>query len=161
MKLIVGLGNPGEKYKNTRHNVGFIVLDEQVKRLGLVWKFEKKFNSDIAKNSEVIFAKPQSMMNNSGGAISKLVNFYDIDLENLLIIHDDVDMDFGKIRKKMGMSPGGHHGVENIVKKLGSLDFWRMKIGIGRPVNNRFNVVDYVLSELAEGEIETVKNIHL
>lgn len=149
-KLLVGLGNPGAQYKNTRHNVGFILVDTLVAKLSLQWKFEKKFNSDIASNSEYIFAKPQTFMNQSGSAVKKLVTYFGTNLNDLIVIHDDVDIEAGDAKFKKGSSSAGHHGVEDIIEKLGTKDFWRLRVGIGRPEDNVCDVHSFVLGNLSD-----------
>ncbi len=149
-KLIVGLGNPGEKYKNTRHNVGFIVVDAFVEKLGLKWAFDKRFNAEVATNNEYIFVKPQTYMNESGTTVKKLVSYFGTDHSDLIIVHDDVDLEASSTRFKKGSGAAGHHGVEDIIKKLGSNDFWRLRVGIGRPANKAFDVHGFVLGRLPE-----------
>ena len=98
-------------------------------------------------------------MNNSGEAVSKIVNFYHTDLNDLTVIHDDVDMEFGTTRLKKGMSSGGHHGVEDIIEKLGSKEFWRLKIGVGRPENSKFDVEDWVLTDFTPDELTKLEHV--
>ena len=159
MKIIVGLGNPEQKHFNNRHNAGFIFVDTLAMDRELSWELEKKFNSEIAANKSLMLVKPQTYMNRSGEAVTKIVNYFKIDLNDLVIVHDDVDLNPGETRFKRGMSAAGHHGIENIIEKLGSNDFWRLRIGVGRPVDKKFDVEDYVLGDLTENEIETIKNL--
>jgi peptidyl-tRNA hydrolase, PTH1 family len=149
MKLIVGLGNPGEKYKNTRHNMGFMKVDDMMADLQdrSQWSFEKKFNAEMVKVKDTIFAKPQTFMNNSGDSVSKLVNFYNINLQDLLVVHDDVDLELGKVKEQFGVGSAGHKGVQSIIDALGSQDFWRMRVGIGRPADNKMDLEDWVLGD--------------
>lgn len=161
MKLIVGLGNPGDEYKNTRHNVGFIILDALADKLSNgngAWNYEKKLNCEIFKKNGYLLAKPQTFMNASGKAVAKLVNYFDVTLDDLIVVHDDVDMEFGKTRFKKGMGSGGHHGVENIIENLSTKEFWRLRVGIGRPANNKFDIHAYVLSKCSDDEIKTIQN---
>lgn len=137
MKLIIGLGNPGEEYKNSRHNVGWLVVDE-IKRLGGI------------KNA--ILAKNDTFMNDSGISVKKLVEKNKIPLENLLIINDDLDLEFGKYKLQKGRGAAGHHGVESIIAELGSQDFWRLRIGIGRPLPEEGDFDDYVIKEMPEDQ---------
>lgn len=148
MKIIVGLGNPGDSYKNTLHNIGFIVLDEFASQLGLNFSFESKFNAFIAKNSEYILVKPSTFMNNSGYAVSKVVDFYKSTLDNLIVIHDDLDLPPNSIRFQKGVGSAGHNGVSDIIEKLNSKDFYRLRVGIGRPSLKSCEVSDYVLSKI-------------
>lgn len=147
MKLIVGLGNPGQKYEKTRHNLGFMAVEkflkdyEEVQKTG--WTNATKFKSDIAeidwqskKNGQVtkiILAKPKTYMNNSGMAVSLLANFYNIPAEDVWIIHDEVDLQSGFLRIRFGGGTAGHRGVESILNALGTDKFWRFRMGIGRP----------------------------
>ncbi len=149
-KLIVGLGNPGDKYKNTRHNVGFMLVDNLVEKLNLKWEFDKRFNSEVAANNEYIFAKPQTFMNESGSAVKRLVSYFGINLDALIVIHDDVDLEAGDVKFKKGSGSAGHHGVEDIIEKLDSKDFWRLRVGIGRPQNQSFDVHSFVLGKIPE-----------
>src|SRR3989344_2669205 len=154
MKLIVGLGNPGEKYKNNRHNSGFIIIDRIASESGGVWNFESRFNAEVCKLNNTLLIKPHTFVNNSGEAVSQIVNFYRIDLNDLTVIHDDVDMEFGAVRLKKGMGSGGHHGVENIIEKLGTKEFWRLKIGVGRPDPPlAYDVEDWVLTDFTPDEL--------
>lgn len=132
MKLIVGLGNPGEKYAGTRHNLGFKILDELTKKLNLIdWVLENKFKSEIIKTDQLILVKPQTFVNQSGLAVSALVNFYKVKPEDIIIIHDDLDLPLGKIKVRMGGAAAGHHGVESIINTLGTDKFIRVRLGIG------------------------------
>lgn len=126
MKIIVGLGNPGEKYAKVRHNLGFMVLDEMVKD----WEESAKFKSKVAKLGDFIFAKPQTYMNNSGMAVKLLTDYFKIPAQDLIIIHDDMDLSLGKIKIRLGGSAAGHHGVESIIKDLGTDQFIRVRLGI-------------------------------
>lgn len=161
MKLIVGLGNTEEKYRNTRHNAGFILLDNWANALNINWALEKKFNASIAKDSSIIFAKPTTSMNNSGTAVVALVNFFNIDLLNLLVVHDDVDLEFSKNKLNFASGSAGHHGVEDIFAKLKSKDFWRFRIGVGRPSSNSYDVHNYVLSEYDSNQLKLLQDIKL
>lgn len=167
-KLIVGLGNPGEKFKGTRHNLGFELVDEHRRKTnGEEWKFEKKFNSEFCiLNSEVILLKPQTFMNLSGSAVARFVNFYKIDPEDILIIHDDLDLPLGKIKIRLGGSAAGHHGVESIIEKLGTDKFVRLRLGIGNPKTQAsehhqasLNIDSFVTSKFNEHEVSAVKHM--
>jgi PTH1 family peptidyl-tRNA hydrolase len=150
MKLIVGLGNPGRNYARNRHNIGFMCINHFARSQGV--KFDRKQSrartgkSKIAGN-EVVLAKPQTHMNSSGEAVSRLVSKFKINLVDLIIIHDDLDLPLGKIRLSSGSSSGGHKGINSIIKELGSQDFIRVRIGIGRPAGaSEDDVIAYVLS---------------
>ena len=140
MKLVVGLGNPGEKYAKVRHNLGFMVVDELVKQLGVQssWFVDKKFKSEIIKvnqlpttNSELILVKPQAYMNNSGLAVKLLTTYYKLPTTNLIVIHDELDLPLGKIKVRIGGAAAGHHGVESIIAALNTDKFIRIRLGIG------------------------------
>jgi len=161
MKLIVGLGNPGERYKQTRHNVGFMVLDKLIKQ-STVEGWDKKFDSFFTKiiiaQKSMILLKPLTFMNVSGHAVQKVKNFYGIDPNNIVIIHDDIDLELGKIKLKKGGGDGGHNGLKSIIKLIGS-EFSRIRIGIGRP--EKINVSSYVLNDFPEIEVSFLKKIIL
>ena len=147
MKIIVGLGNPGEKYSKTRHNVGFRAVLNLAKEF-LIKAEELKCHSllgeDFIGDEKIVLAQPITYMNNSGKAVYSLIEHYNADLEDLIIIYDDLDLDVGKIRIKKSGSSGGHNGLKSIINRLGSNDFSRIRIGIGRPLEN-MNIADYVL----------------
>lgn len=126
MHLVVGLGNPGEKYKNSRHNAGFILLDGWVSG----WEYDKYADAQISKTGELVAAKPQTFMNNSGMTAASLVKKYSIASEHVIVIHDDIDLPFGKIKIASGSGHGGHNGVRGIIDRLGTNEFIRIKIGI-------------------------------
>ncbi|HLR08582.1 MAG TPA: aminoacyl-tRNA hydrolase [Bacillota bacterium] len=147
MKCIVGLGNPGRKYKKTRHNIGFMVIDELLKRHS--WKLTKtKFNGRYAlehlDNEKVILLKPQTFMNLSGEAVQPLMQFYKLRPADVLVIYDDLDLPTGKIRLRQKGGHGGHNGIRSIIDQLGTKEFKRLRIGVGRP-STPMPVVDYVL----------------
>ena len=161
MKLIVGLGNPGEKYQKSRHNTGFIVLNRLVEERGLEWENSARFGSEIAEYNDVILVKPQTFMNNSGDAVSKLLNFYKISPDDLIVVHDDVDLNFGTVKKQKGKNPAGHHGVEDIIEKIGTKEFWRIRVGIGKPENKQTPVDVWVLQNFQETELEKIKELNI
>lgn len=136
MNLIVGLGNPGPKYESTRHNIGFVVVDHVVKLLSEVrksWEMNTTFRAEICKLADLVFAKPQTFMNASGFSVRKLMDFYKIDIDHLWVVHDDIDLPIGKIRIRKGGASAGHHGIESIIRELGSKDgFIRFRLGVGR-----------------------------
>ncbi|UWD34269.1 aminoacyl-tRNA hydrolase [Mesomycoplasma molare] len=144
MKLIVGLGNPGDEYKKTKHNVGFWVLDKIAEELNL--KFDKnKFNGLHTKNEDYILAKPYTFMNNSGFFVKEIVNFYKIAIDDILIVYDDMDFKIGQAAIRNHGSAAGHNGIKSIIEQLGSDKIKRMKIGIDRP-KIKEQVRDYVLT---------------
>ena len=137
MILIVGLGNPGEKYNQTRHNIGFMVVDHLLNKLNSVkdssWETEKKFNSYISRSGkEIIMAKPLSFMNASGEVVAKLMTFYKVPSFGLYVVHDDVDIPLGKIKISIDKNSAGHKGIESIIEKLGSKNFVRIRVGVGK-----------------------------
>lgn len=152
MKLIVGLGNIGAKYEGTRHNLGFNSVDAFALEEGATWKEDNKRKAYVTKvmvgDESVVLAKPTTFMNRSGDAIQALVSFYKIDLKDLLIIHDDMDLEPGRLQFKDGGSPAGHNGIEDIHERLGSTDVQRLRIGIGKPPG-RMSAEDWVLSKLS------------
>lgn len=133
MKLIIGLGNPGEEYENTRHNLGFIIADRIAKDSEVAFSFDKKFNAETAKakveGKPVILAKPHTFVNKSGEAARKLKLFYKTKPENMVIIHDDLDIEFGDFKLSFAKDSGGHRGVQNIIDNLKTNKFWRLRIG--------------------------------
>ena len=149
MKLIVGLGNPGKEYEKTRHNIGYMVIDNYITDVS--WKNDKLANTYKTKinNEDVLFIKPTTFMNLSGEAVSYYVNYYKIELSNILIIQDDMDLELGKLRLKLNSADGGHNGIKNIIQNLNTKNFLRLKIGISKPENN---VIDYVLSKFTNEE---------
>lgn len=155
-KLVVGLGNPGKKYLNTKHNIGFYILDTILTQESPIWLGKKDLKSEIVKVNSTLFAKPQTFMNASGEAVSKLMHFYKFDINQLVVIHDDADLDMGRIKIAKNSSSAGHHGIESIAQMLGTLDFTRLRIGVGRPDNSKFDLHDYVLSDFTKEELELI-----
>ena len=155
MHLIVGLGNPGSKYSLNRHNIGFLACDYWLKSLGgSDYREEhksltKRFKID---DREVIMAKPQTYMNLSGKAVQALMTFYKIPKENLLVIHDDIDLPFGTMKFQHNRGPGGQNGVKSIAQLTGGNEFTRLKMGVGRPPHPDFAVADWVLSNFSKEE---------
>ncbi len=157
MKLIAWLGNPWTEYAKTRHNMWFIMLDLYCKEKTISGrKFEKKFNAEIIKTDDIIFCKPQTYMNKSWEAIKKIADYYKINTENILIIHDEIDIPVGKIQKKIGWSPAGHNWLKSILQQLQNENtFTRIRVGIDRP-QNKEDVVNYVLEKLWKEEKELI-----
>lgn len=153
-KLIVGLGNPGSKYHETRHNIGFMVVDDLAKELDIKLTEDKIFKAEVGSgffNGEKVFlVKPTTFMNKSGEAVHALLTYYGLAVEDLLVIYDDLDMAVGKIRFRQKGSAGGHNGIKDIIKHTGTQMFDRIKIGIGRPKVN-MTVISHVLSHF-DGE---------
>ena len=155
MKLVVGLGNPGKEYENTRHNVGFNIVDLYLKKKGLTLdkeKFNGKYTKANINNEEVIILETQTYMKLSGESIKSIMNFYKIDTKDILIIQDDLDMDLGKIKLKENSSSGGHNGIKNIEDMLGTNDIKRLKVGISK--NKLIDKKDYVLGKFTKDDKE-------
>ena len=152
MKLVVGLGNPGGRYAQSRHNVGFLIADRFARAHALGWS-RKRFNAELAEGNidsvRVMIAKPQTFMNLSGDAVGKLFAFYKIDPNDLLVVYDDLDLPLGKMRLRPKGGAGGHHGMESIISRVGTSDFPRLRVGIGRP--NPDADIEHVLSNF-EGD---------
>lgn len=154
--LIVGLGNPGREYKETRHNIGFMLLDRLVDRLNLSFtRMESKalVTKGNYQDRRLILAKPQTYMNLSGQAVGSLARYYKIPLENLLVVYDDVDLPIGTIRIRASGGSGGHQGMNSIIERLGTQDFPRLRLGIERPPG-RMEAADYVLQDFSKAEVE-------
>ena len=148
--IIVGLGNPGEQYENTRHNVGFKTIDIVAEKLGIAInkeKFNGLFGEGIYNGKKVILLKPQTYMNLSGESVSEIMDFYKLPLDELLVIYDDIDIDVGKIRIRPEGSSGTHNGMRNISDILGSHDFPRIRIGTGKP-KVEMDLAEYVLAKI-------------
>jgi len=152
LKLIVGLGNPGKEYENTRHNIGFMVIDNYLKNEKFKTKFNGMYLKKVINNEEVIFLKPLSYMNLSGEVVKKYVNYFKINLSDLLIISDDLDMPCFKIKLKYKGSSGGHNGLKNIIQNINTEEFKRLKIGISNNLN--IDTKSYVLSKFNQEELE-------
>ena len=158
MKLIVGLGNIGPQYKGTRHNAGFLTVDCLADRLNLKYKLVQKHKAYVAEynslGNKAIIIKPTTYMNLSGEAVRKVMQFYKIDVEDILIINDDMDLPVGKIRLRASGSAGGHNGLKSIIENIGTKDFKRIKVGIGR--DKQIPVVDYVLGKFRNDDKELI-----
>ena len=165
LKLIVGLGNPGLQYEKTRHNVGFLFLDHLLSGKSCQWGNESRFESLLANclfgSSKMMMLKPQAFMNKSGVAVGKVARYYKIGPEEILVVHDDLDFEEGVVKIKKGGGHAGHNGLRDIIAHLGSKDFYRLRMGIGRPAAGR-EVTDYVLSKpSAAGFVRLNEAFHL
>jgi PTH1 family peptidyl-tRNA hydrolase len=158
--IFVGLGNPGIEYKDTRHNVGFKIIDSLKKSFRIIEIYKKKlFNGwkiEIG-NKEIIVLKPKTYMNESGKAVKSAIEIFNENIENLFVIHDDMDIELGKIKIVKDKGPGGHKGIISIIENIGTNEFFRIRIGIGRPPEG-ISPVDYVLSPFMTEEKELIKN---
>ena len=162
MKLIIGLGNPGRKYISTWHNLGFVAIDELRELVGGD-KFKKsaKFQAEIATGNigdeKLILAKPQTFMNNSGQAVGEIARFYKIPTEDVIVLHDDIDLVFGKIKVKQGGGHAGHNGLRSIDSHIGK-EYWRVRFGVSHP-GNADDVADYVLNNFSKQEQQEVERL--
>ncbi|SUN25308.1 Peptidyl-tRNA hydrolase [Streptococcus agalactiae] len=161
VKMIVGLGNPGSKYNDTKHNIGFMAVDRIVKKLDVNFTEDKNFKaeigSDFINGEKIYFIKPTTFMNNSGIAVKALITYYNISIKDMIIIYDDLDMEVGKIRFRQKGSAGGHNGIKSIIAHLGTQEFDRIKVGIGRP-NGRMTVINHVLGKFDKNDEIMISN---
>jgi PTH1 family peptidyl-tRNA hydrolase len=168
MKLIVGLGNPGEIYSHNRHNIGFMCIRRFARKHGI--RFTRKegyarIGEGVINDTEVVLARPQTMMNRSGHSVGRLVSRYRVSSEDLIIIHDDLDLPLGKIRIRQGGRSAGHKGIESIIEELGKADFIRIRVGIGRPdlmdntTEKDAEVINHVLGDFEPGDNKIVAEV--
>ena len=161
MVLIIGLGNPGKEYRNTRHNIGFIAVDKLVKQYNSSFSTKKKFNCKIAESSKegenIVFMKPTTYMNLSGKSVISVKAYYNISLEKIFVIHDDADLDIGRVKFKTGGGNSGHNGLKSIDQNVGN-NYNRIRIGISRPKNNE-DMASYVLNNFPKSEYEIAKQV--
>jgi PTH1 family peptidyl-tRNA hydrolase len=163
LHLVVGLGNPGAKYARTRHNIGFQLLDRLAEKWQAGWNAEKKFQASVARvtrdGSQVILAQPQTFMNDSGEAVAALAGFYRLPPARMLVAVDDADLPLGEIRLRASGSSGGHHGLESIEQHLGTREFARLRMGIGRTTDGRREITGYVLAPFSGAEAGLVEEV--
>ena len=173
MKLVIGLGNPGEKYKNTRHNAGFMAIDKIVKEKNLNWEKNKKFNALVIKDGDATYLKPLTFMNNSGIAVRSVLDYYKIlpkklglltaknaDLTKVLtVIHDDIDIEFGKYKESTDSRSAGHKGVESIINHLKTKNFRRIRIGVKGDKPEQMTPADYVLARFSKEELIQINKL--
>lgn len=160
MKLIIGLGNPEKDYAETRHNMGFNVVNELAKKYNIDVsknKFKSLYGDGFIENQKVILLKPQTFMNLSGEAVNEIVAFYKIDLDDIIVIYDDLDIEPGKIRIRKSGSPGSHNGMKSVTQYLKSNNFARVRVGIGKP-NNNTNLIEYVIGGITEEDKQLLKD---
>ena len=174
MKIITALGNPGEKYNKTRHNAGFMLIDKIVEEKGLTWKEKNQWQSFVARGSDTIYAKPTTYMNNSGEAVYKIINYYnllpkklklfttkDYNLsDNLIVIHDEIDLPLGKYKMSTDSRSAGHRGVESIIQNLKTKNFKRLRIGVMGNKPEQMPIKNYVLSHFNKEELEIINTIY-
>jgi len=155
LKVIVGLGNPGSKYTETRHNAGFWFIEKVAREYSATFRAEKKFHGEVAKVSiegnDIWLLKPDTFMNRSGLSVKSLLSFYQITFDQLLVAHDEIDLPPGTIKLKTGGGHGGHNGLRDIINQMATKDFHRLRIGVGRP-DSKEQVVDYVLHNASRDE---------
>ena len=158
MKIVVGLGNPGKEYEKTRHNLGFMAIDKLSQKLNIEIN-KKKFNGLVGegmyKSEKILLVKPQTFMNLSGNCVGEIVNFYKLSAEELIVIYDDIDIEFGKIRIRPEGRPGTHNGMRNITEVLQTSKFVRIRVGAGKPREHQ-ELYNFVLSEFGKDEMEIV-----
>ena len=157
MKLIVGLGNPDKEYDKTRHNVGFMVIDNYLGSVNWLNKFNVLYCEKVINGEKIIFVKPLTYMNNSGNAVGEFVRYFNIDNKDILVIQDDLDLNVGDYKLKMHSSSGGHNGIKSIITSLGNQDFPRLKVGIGSVKKDE--VIDYVLGKFSKSELEVLNEL--
>lgn len=162
LHLIVGLGNPGAEYAKTRHNAGFRVVERLAERWRVEWAYEKRFNARMARGqrgeTQAVLCEPQTYMNSSGEAVGALAGFYRVPHGRLLVVVDDADLPLGELRLRAGGSSGGHHGLESIERHLGTRDFARLRLGIGRAAGAR-EITDYVLGRFSVAEAKLADQV--
>ena len=160
--VIAGLGNPGKKYLKNRHNAGFLAADYLAAEWGVTFN-GKKFSAETAVykgiSGEILLLKPQTYMNRSGDPISAALNFYKVDPDSLIVLHDEIEFPFAKTALKTGGGHKGHNGLRSIIQRTGSSDFYRIRIGVGRPEDDRIPVADYVLSDFTGEENKRLSQV--
>jgi PTH1 family peptidyl-tRNA hydrolase len=165
LRLIVGLGNPGPEYENTRHNVGFWWVDAVAHRFQAQWRFERQHDAMAARfipditgcTDHIVLLKPQSYMNRSGKSVASIAHFYKIKPSEILVVHDELDIQPGAAKCKSGGGAAGHNGLKDITSQLGSPDYWRLRLGIGHP-GVRQDVAGYVLRKPPASELDLITN---
>ncbi len=161
MIMIVGLGNPGKRYAQTRHNIGFLVVNSLLKKFSFLFEksqFNTKYSKGLINNVKVIIVKPLSFMNKSGFPIQRISSYFKINLSNIIVIHDDIDLDFGRVLIAKNRGHGGHNGIKSIINSFGSKNFIRIKVGVGRP-REQTNITNYVLDNFSKEENKKLKTI--
>lgn len=158
MYIVVGLGNPGQKYYDNRHNIGFRVIDKMAKEYSIKLnklKFKSEYNEIRINGEKVILLKPQTYMNNSGEAIKEVKDFFEVETKNIIVIHDDIDLDYSRIKVKKSGGSGTHNGLRSILNHIKDKDFPRIRFGIGKPPEY-MNLADYVLGNFSKNEVENL-----
>ena len=156
MKLVVGLGNPTDKYRNNRHNIGFMVVDKLISDLKAFDISKKEFKGELYKSPKTLLLKPATYMNLSGESVQAVCHYYKIDVEDIVVIHDELDIEFGRVKIKRGGSSGGHNGLKSIDKHCDK-EYLRVRVGIGKPQNK--DVIAHVLSDFNKQESECLQKL--
>ncbi|MDD3122198.1 MAG: aminoacyl-tRNA hydrolase [Candidatus Izemoplasmatales bacterium] len=156
-RLVVGLGNPGKAYEKSKHNIGFICLDQYAKHKKLKFKKEPKFQAEVLINEHDLLIKPKTYMNLSGSAVKAIVDYYKISIDEILVISDDMDLPFAKVRLREQGSAGGHNGLKSIISSLGTSEFKRCRIGIDR--NEAIDPKEHVLSDFSKVEMKKLTDL--
>lgn len=157
--MIVGLGNPGGQYAQTRHNIGFMAVDHYLKTLGhppVKNQFKAEIHMTKWQEHQLILVKPQTYMNLSGESVQPLMGFYKVALENLIVVHDEIDQPFAQMKIQKNRGHGGHNGIKSITGLLGTMDYTRLRLGVGRPENPNIPVPDYVLGKFTAEEFQAL-----
>lgn len=162
--FVVGLGNPGKKYQTTRHNFGFLAIDYLQKAWGgSEWRHEKKFQAEVCEAAfagrKVYLVKPQTFMNHSGTTVRSLLDFYKALPKDIIVLHDEVDIPFGKIKTTLSSRAAGHNGVKDIIEQLGTQDFCRLRLGVGKSENPNVSTADHVLQSFSEEENKNLPHL--
>ena len=163
MKLVVGLGNPGPKYETTRHNAGFLMLDLLAEDAGIRWETggQSRFGGDLAKGTlhgeSCVLLKPMTFMNRSGRSVGEVMRFFKVGADDVVVLHDDIDVPAGKVKARIGGSHGGHNGIRSIVDETGQSEFHRIKLGFGRPPE-AWDPADWLLSVMADDELKALQD---
>lgn len=161
MYIVVGLGNPGLKYENNRHNIGFKIIDKIAENYNVninKSKFKSQYNEIRIGSKKVLLIKPQTYMNNSGEAIKEIKSFFSVETENIIVIHDDIDLDYGRIKVKKNGGSGTHNGLRSILNHIKEKDFPRVRVGVGKPIEH-IDLADYVLGNFNKDEVKILEKI--
>jgi len=164
MKIIFGLGNPGEKYKKTRHNLGFMILDRLAEKFSVNFEKNSKFNAETAEvkndSEKIVLVKPSTFMNNSGQAVQAIMSFFKVSPQDILVVHDEIDLTFGKIKIATDSGPAGHKGVSSIIESLGTKDFKRIRFGVQNE-NKTLPTEVFVLKNFSKEELAFIASLDL
>lgn len=163
IKVMVGLGNPGQEYEKTRHNAGFLFLDHLAKSNGLKWSHANQFSAEVAElmlgQEKLILLKPMTYMNRSGLSVSRLLSYYKFKPEEMLVVHDELELPEGVVKMKRDGGHAGHNGLRDIIAHIDTRDFYRLRVGIGRPVSGA-NIANYVLSKPSSHGFELLSKVY-